>query len=42
MRPLYFESDSNFRLQSDLCPLTLNLTLKVMTHNCRWLANAGV
>ena len=31
MRPLFFESDGNFRLQSDPRPLTLNLTLKVMT-----------
>ena len=30
MRPVFFESDGNFRLHSDLRPLTLNLTLKVM------------
>ena len=29
MRPSFFESGSNFRLQSDPRPLTLNLTLKV-------------
>ena len=42
MRPLFFESDGNFRLQSDPRHLTSNLTLKVMTHNCRWLAHARV
>ena len=42
MSPLFFESDSNFRLQSDPRHLTSNLTLKVMTHNCRWLAHARV
>ena len=33
MRPSFFKSDSNFRLQGDRCPLTLNLTLKV--NSCR-------
>ena len=42
MRPLFFESDGNFRPQRDPRHLTSNLTLKVMTHNCRWLAHARV
>ena len=42
MRPLFLESDGNFRLQSDSRHLTSNLTLKVMTHNYRWLAHARV
>ena len=42
MRPLFFESDGNFRLQSDPRRLTSNVTLKVMTHNGRWLARARV
>ena len=42
MRPLLFEPDGNFRLQSDPRHLTSNLTLKVMTHNCRWLAHTTV
>ena len=42
MRPLFFESDGNLRLQSEPRHKTSNLTLKVMTHNCRWLAHARV
>ena len=42
MRQLFFESDGNFRLQRDPRHLTSNLTLKVMTHNGRWLAHARV
>ena len=42
MRPLFFESDGNFWLQSDPRHLTSNFTLKVITHNYRWLAHARV
>ena len=42
MRPLFFESDDNFRLQIDPRRLISNLTLKVITHNGRWLSRASV
>ena len=42
MRPLFLESDGNFWLQSDPRHLTSNLTLKVMIHNCLWLAHARI
>ena len=42
MRPLFFESDGNFRLQRDPRHLTSNLNLKVMTQNRCWLAHARV
>ena len=42
LRLLFFESDGYFRLQIDPRRLISNLTLKVITHNGRWLAHASV